>query len=53
MNAVDIGDYLGRCLAAITDIPDSPVSSYHLVGQGLGAHMMAKAARTYRDVTNR
>ncbi len=53
MNAIDIGEYLGRCFAAITEIPESPVTSYHLVGQGLAAHMMAKAARIYHEITDR
>ena len=51
-NAIDVGQYLGRCLAAIDiKVQNTFGLSTQLVGHSLGAHLMGKAARVYRQKT--
>jgi len=50
-NAIDIGEYLGHCLAALTAQTGLDSSSIHLVGHSLGSHLMGKAGSTYQSVT--
>ena len=50
-NAIDVGEYLGHCLAALTSQANIPGSSFHLAGHSLGAHLVGKAGRTYKEIT--
>ena len=50
-NAIDIGEYLGHCLAALTDRLGVGGADIHLVGHSLGAHLMGEAGRVYANVT--
>ena len=47
-NAIDIGQYLGHCLAGIHKYGNA---NLHLSGHSLGAHLMGKAGRIYHEIT--
>ena len=47
-NAIDIGQYLGHCLAALHNLGGA---QYHLAGHSLGAHLVGKAGRIYNEIT--
>ena len=50
LNSIDVGEYLGHCLAAISSQTGVSGSNMHLVGHSLGAHLMGKAGRTYNEI---
>ena len=53
-NAIDVGAYLGHCLAAISkEARAVEGSDIHLVGHSLGAHLVGKAGRVYNALTRR
>jgi len=39
-NSIDVGRYLGHCLAALNKLGSSKI---HLAGHSIGAHLMGKA----------
>jgi len=45
-NAVDVGRYLGLCLASLAN-SEKLDNRIHLVGHSLGAHLMGKAGRVF------
>lgn len=45
-NAVDVGRYLGLCLASLANLGKLD-NRIHLVGHSLGAHVMGKAGRVF------
>ena len=50
-NAIDVGEYLGHCLGALSSQAGIQGGNFHLAGHSLGAHLMGKAGRTFREVT--
>lgn len=51
INAIDVGNYIGRCLAELSKLHKSDPQNFHLVGFSLGAQLAGMAGRTYREVT--
>jgi len=51
-NAIDVGNYFGACLAAMSEQYDIPGSEMHLAGHSLGAHLMGMAGRVFRLANN-
>ena len=49
-NSIDVGNYLGRCLAKLSDEKGVEGSDIHLVGHSLGAHLVGKAGRTFSSM---
>ena len=49
-NSIDIGEYLGHCLSALITSKGLDPALLHLTGHSLGAHLMGKAARTFREL---
>jgi len=47
-NGIDVGEYLGHCLAALNNLGSS---NFHLAGHSLGAHLVGKAGRVYKEIT--
>ena len=50
-NSVDLGEYLGHCLAALWELEGLSGANLHLAGHSLGSHLMGKAARVFKDLT--
>jgi len=48
-NSIDVGEFLGKCLAGLSNGYNVPAENIHLVGHSLGAHLMGKAARTFGE----
>jgi len=46
-NSIDVGEYFGACLAAMSNQYDIPGSEFHIAGHSLGAHTMGMAGRTF------
>jgi hypothetical protein len=44
-NAIDVGEFLGRCLAALVGDTGLAAGGVHLAGHSLGAHLMVPAWR--------
>jgi len=51
-NAIDVGEFLGLCLAELKKSHDVTGSNIHLVGHSLGAHLVGKAGRTFTKETS-
>ena len=49
-NSIDIGEYLGHCIYSLTKTKGIDPSTLHLTGHSLGAHLMCKAGRQFRDL---
>jgi len=50
-NSIDVGEYMGHCLAAISAEGGLTGADMHLAGHSLGAHLMGKAGRVYTELT--
>ena len=50
-NAIDLGEYFGYCLSDLWRKGGVSGSNVHMVGHSLGAHLMAKAGRTFKELT--
>ena len=46
-NALDVGAFLGLCLAALSQEAGVPAAGLHLLGHSLGGHLMGRAGRVY------
>jgi len=51
MNSIDVGNYVGRCLAQLSTLYETCPPNFHLVGFSLGGQLAGMAGRTYREVT--
>ena len=52
-NAIDVGHFIGRCLAALaTGNNKHRPPHIHLVGHSLGAHLVGPAGRAFRLATD-
>ena len=49
-NSIDVGNYLGRCLAKLSDEKGVKGEEIHLAGHSLGAHLVGKAGRTFSSM---
>ena len=49
-NAIDVGEYVGQCLAALWHQTPGNGPHIHLVGASLGAHLVGTAGRTFHQV---
>ena len=49
--AIDVGIYVGRCLAKLSEVTGFKASDIHLLGHSLGAHLVGKAGRVYKALT--
>jgi hypothetical protein len=47
VNALDVGSWLGLCLAALTQTAGVKAADIHLLGHSLGSHLMGRAGRVY------
>ena len=50
-DAIDVGNYLGRCLAKLSEETRVEARDIHLLGHSLGAHLVGKAGRVYQALT--
>ena len=51
-SAIDVGNFIGRCLAALaTDNNSRQPPHIHLVGHSLGAHLVGAAGRAFKLAT--
>jgi len=48
-NSIDVGEFLGKCLAELSNKFDIPGMQIHLVGHSLGSHLMGKAGRSFQQ----
>jgi len=48
-NSIDVGEFLGMCLAELSNQFSISGSQIHLAGHSLGSHLMGKAARTFQS----
>jgi len=46
-NSIDVGTFLGLCLAELSDNYDIKGENFHLAGHSLGSHVMGTAGRTF------
>jgi len=46
-NSIDVGHFLGLCLAELSNKNDIPGDNIHLLGHSLGAHLMGKAGKIF------
>lgn len=51
-NAIDVGRYVGKMFAALSDELGVSGSQIHLIGHSLGAHLVGNAARTFKEERN-
>jgi len=47
LNAIDVGSFLGLCLAELSQLTPIKAANLHLLGHSLGAHIMGRAGRVY------
>jgi len=47
-NSIDVGEFLGMCLAGLSNRFQISGGQIHLAGHSLGSHLMGKAARTFQ-----
>ena len=50
-DSIDVGNYLGRCLAKLSEETRVKARDIHLLGHSLGAHLVGKAGRVYKALT--
>jgi len=48
-NSIDVGEFLGVCLAELSNQFVIPGSEIHLAGHSLGSHLMGKAGRIFQE----
>jgi len=46
-NSIDVGEFLGLCLAELSNQYNIPGENFHLAGHSLGSHLMGKAGRNF------
>ncbi len=51
LNAIDVGSFLGLCLAGLSQAAGVKAASIHLVGHSLGAHLVGRAGRAFTEAT--
>jgi len=51
-NSIDVGQFLGTCLAELSKSHGVDASDIHMVGHSLGAQVMGKAGDTYKQIRN-
>ncbi len=51
LNAIDVGSFLGLCLAGLSQAAGVKAASLHLVGHSLGAHLVGRAGRAFTETT--
>jgi len=52
-NAIDVGNYVGLCLAKLSTRWNVNADNIHLLGHSLGSHLVGKAGRTFFDETGK
>jgi lipoprotein lipase len=48
-NSIDVGSYVGRCMAQLSVEKNIKEDDIHMVGHSLGAHVMGSAGRTFKQ----
>jgi len=51
-NSIDVGEFLGMCLAGLSNQFGVSGSQIHLAGHSLGSHLMGKAGRIFQQIQN-
>ncbi len=51
LNAIDVGSFLGLCLAGLSQTAGVKAANIHLVGHSLGAHLVGRAGRAFTEAT--
>merc|ERR1712025_1420926 len=46
-NSIDVGEFVGRCLAELSVQQNIKGENFHIVGHSLGSHLMGKAGRIF------